>query len=83
MGSFRVDEIFSIEGRGIALIGQCVEGEISLGMQALINAKQAKIVGIETNNSEQERASVGQDIAVIVNSITKDDPVAGQSYAFG
>lgn len=79
---FRVEDVFSIEGKGIVVVGKLIEGAAKRGMKAVINGKQSEILLIESQNKSLESLIIGVPAGLFLSNIKKDDVQRGSIYYF-
>lgn len=80
--TFQVEDVFSIEGRGIVVVGKLIDGIARKGMKAVINGKQSEITSIEAENKSLESITIGMPAGLLLSNINKDDVQKGSAYHF-
>ncbi|GEM_PF-6030883 len=79
---FQVEDVFSIEGRGIVVVGKLIDGVAKKGMKTTINGKQSEILTIESQNKNIESLTTGIPAGLLLSNIKKDDVQKGNTYHF-
>jgi len=79
---FQVEDVFSIEGRGIVVVGKLIDGVAKKGMKTTINGKQSEILTIESQNKNIESLTTGIPAGLFLSNIKKDDVQKGSTYHF-
>jgi len=79
---FQVEDVFSIEGRGIVVVGKLIDGVAKKGMKTTINGKQSEILTIESQNKNIESLTTGIPAGLLLSNIKKDDVQKGSTYHF-
>lgn len=80
--TFQVEDIFSIQGRGIVVVGKLTNGIAKKGMKSVINGKQSEITSIEAENKSLESITTGMPAGLLLSNINKDDIQKGNTYSF-
>ena len=73
----KVEDVFSISGRGTVVTGRVAQGTIALGDRILIRGREGqtletKIGGIEAFRNALRKASQGEVVALLLLGIQKD-----------
>ena len=80
-----VEDVFSITGRGTVVAGRVERGVLKVGEEIEIvgirDTKQAKCTGIEVFRRLVNQARVGDNIAVLLRGISKEEVKRGQVLA--
>ena len=79
---FKVEDIFSIMGVGIIVVGKLNSGFLKKGMKTTINGKLSEILKIESQNQSVESLTTGIPAGLCLNNISKDDIQKGNEYLF-
>lgn len=80
--TFQVEDVFSIQGRGIVVVGKLTNGIAKKGMKGVINGKQSEITSIEAENKSLESITTGMPAGLLLSNISKDDVQKGNTYSF-
>ena len=74
---FIPQDIFSIKGRGIVVTGFLKSGTLSKGMEATINHKKSKVVGIEAFRKSLQTVSSlnpeAKSLGVLLKNVVETD----------
>ena len=80
-GSFElvVEDVFSITGRGTVVTGKVSSGTINVGDEVLIfnNGIRTKVTGIEMFRKQCDNATVGDNVGILLNDVSRDDVERG------
>lgn len=80
---FQVEDVLTLEGVGLALLGKCLSGTISLNMKAVASSgKPLEVVGIEIQQEQRAIIQTGETGGVFVKGVAKDDIVVGATITF-
>lgn len=85
--SLTVEDVFSITGRGVVVVGKVSQGEIRVGDMVNIvgmggNIKATtKIAGIEMFRKLLDYAKTGDNVGLLLSEISKSDVSAGDRIA--
>jgi translation elongation factor EF-Tu-like GTPase len=79
-----VDDTFSLTGRGTVVTGRVESGTLTVGeevrvVRAGVTVATTKVSGIEAFREVRERASVGDNVGVLVPGMTRDQVLRGDS----
>ncbi len=68
-----VEDVFTIAGRGTVVTGRIISGDIRIGDEIKINGvTPSRIDGIEMFRKTLDYATVGDNVGLLLNGITKD-----------
>ena len=83
-GMFQVEDIFSLERRGIIITGKLTDGFLRKGMGTIIGGKQVEVLAIESHHKLLESLTIGTPAGLLLsNNIEKKDIQKSNSYSFG
>jgi len=71
-----------VKQMGVAVLGTVVEGELRKGQQATINGKKTKIGGLGVNFKMVSVAKQGEEVALNLPGISKEDLFPGTTIEF-
>ena len=78
-----IKDTFSINGRGVVVIGKLLSGSVRVGMTVSVLGKTGKVLEIEAQNSKpQEYTKIGGDVGVLVGGLKKEEFVKGHVLSF-
>ncbi|OGY43969.1 MAG: hypothetical protein A3J62_03260 [Candidatus Buchananbacteria bacterium RIFCSPHIGHO2_02_FULL_38_8] len=63
---FKLEDVFSIEGRGIVLAGTVLGNQISIGDELIFDNEKYRISGIEAKNQMKQIATTGENVGILV-----------------
>lgn len=74
-----VEDVFSIVGRGTVVTGKVSSGTINVGDEVLIfnNGIRTKVTGIEMFRKQCDNATVGDNVGILLNDVSRDDVERG------
>ena len=74
-----VEDVFSIIGRGTVVTGKVSSGTINVGDEVLIfnNGISTKVTGIEMFRKQCDNATVGDNVGILLNDVSRDDVERG------
>jgi translation elongation factor EF-G len=80
--SMKVEDIFSISGRGTVVTGRVAEGEIHIGDEVRLMSKtgatiQSAVVGIEMFKKVVKVAKAGEDVGLLLRGVKGEDIQVG------
>jgi translation elongation factor EF-Tu-like GTPase len=79
--SMRIDDVFSIAGRGIVVIGKIDTGSIKLNEEIITTGETQKkkviIASIEVRNKLTDRAKAGDVAGLLLKNITENEVTKG------
>lgn len=81
--AMRIDNKFSITGRGLVLTGTIDSGSVRVGQQVKILRQQygptapATVLAIESFRKARDTARAGEEIGLLVRGLSRDDVNAG------
>lgn len=81
-GTFQVDGIFSLPGRGTVMTGKVVSGDIDVGFVAQKNGTEIRVEGIEMFNRKQQSIHAGDMAGLLIADTAKDVIQRGDIYEF-
>jgi elongation factor Tu len=81
-GTFQVDDIFSITGRGMILVGKVLQGGLHIDFESEKDNQIIKIKGIESHNKQQKMAKGGNMAGLLVDENLKDVVKKGDVLEF-
>ena len=79
---FIVEDIFSIIGAGIILVGKLTSGTLSLGMKTNFNGKISEVNKIEFDHKSSDTLLPNVPAGISMSNIDKSDVVKGSEYIF-
>jgi len=82
MGTFEIQNVFDIVGRGIIVIGIVKSGEISTGMWGKIENITVKVKSIEKTEGTVEKIKIGEKAGLLLEGIEKKNIKVGQLILF-
>ena len=76
---FRIDDVFTITGRGTVVTGEVISGILKLNDNVIIreNGKQTTVTGIEMFRKQCEVAQPGDKVGVLLNGVSRSDVSQG------
>ena len=82
VGSFlmKVNEVFSITGRGVIVTGNIEKGTINIGDEIMIAGRniRAKVAGIEISRRVATQAQIGDNVGLLLQGIDKNKINSGE-----
>jgi len=78
---FKADDVFSIMGAGVIVVGKLNSGILKKGMKSIINGKNSEILKIESQKQSVELLNTGMSAGLFLSNISKDDIQNGE-YSF-
>ena len=76
-----VEDVFMIRGRGTVVTGRIEQGTLKVGDEVYLKRqgifKKIVVTGIETFRKQVQEARSGENVGVLLGSITKDDVQRG------
>ncbi len=84
LANFLVEEVVLVEGIGLVLTGQTLNGVIVAGMKTNVMGKEIEIFEIKLNKEKAEAANVGQKAELIFkkNPLKKEEMKRGAILTF-
>lgn len=80
-----IEDVFTISGRGTVVTGKIERGEIRLNDEVeivgLTETKKAVVTGIEMFRKQQDYATAGDNVGILLHGIERDDVERGQVIA--
>ena len=71
----KVDDVFTISGRGTVVTGIITSGEVSLNQEVIITRTSTRtaVMGIEMFRKTENTAREGDNVGLLLRGISKDD----------
>ena len=70
----KIDDVFTITGRGTVVTGKIDSGEIHVGERVSINGtRPTKVLGIEMFRKSLDYAKVGDACGIVLEGISRED----------
>lgn len=86
IANFQFEDVFRIEGRGVVLTGQVLEGQVNIGSTLMLEGRRYKVSDIEMFNKKQTTATVGQNVGILLTGadLERDHlkKIKGQTLTF-
>ncbi|MCD6550010.1 hypothetical protein J7K24_00500 [bacterium] len=82
MATFIIKDIFEIPGVGLIVVGNISNGLISVGMEGKIKGKKITVKKIEKENSSVESISQGEECALTIKGIKREEISKGETIYF-
>lgn len=70
--SFRLEDVFSIEGRGMILCGPVTSGQIKVGSTVMIEGRNFSVAGIEAKREEKQMVMSGENVGILLKGEKAD-----------
>lgn len=80
--TFHIMDVFYIIGRGVIVTGVVKSGEILKGMWGNIDGMRTRVLSIELFNKLVTRAGAGQNCAILLEGVKKENIKRGQIISF-
>lgn len=74
---FRIDDVFSITGRGTVVTGRVICGSIQYGDSVMINGIETVVLGIESFRKTINVAKAGDSVGIFLKGVTKNQVQRG------